>query len=75
MLSSRWPLVIAEGGQFVLSGGTSASAPIFASVIAAVNDARIAAHKSPVGFINPAVRLFLLAIDFNNTGLTDCLPV
>ena len=38
------------------SGGTSASAPIFAAVIAAVNDARIAQGKGTVGFINPAVR-------------------
>ena len=45
------------------SGGTSASAPIFAAVVAAVNDARLAAGKSPVGFINPAVRAPSL-IDF-----------
>ncbi len=36
-------------------GGTSASAPIFASLIAAINDARIAVGKGPVGWINPAV--------------------
>ena len=55
-LSLRWPIVVAENGKFSLSGGTSASAPIFASVIASVNDARIAAGKSTVGWINPAVR-------------------
>ncbi|KAI0707297.1 subtilisin-like protein [Earliella scabrosa] len=53
--ANGWPLIIAEGGQFVRSGGTSASAPIFAAVVAAVNDARLAAGKSPVGFINPAL--------------------
>ncbi|KAJ7203551.1 subtilisin-like protein [Mycena pura] len=53
--ANGWPLVIAEGGGFVQSGGTSASAPIFASVIAAVNDARLAAGKRTVGFINPAL--------------------
>lgn len=53
----RFPTIIAENGQFVRTGGTSASAPIFASFIAAINDARIAAGKGPVGFINPAVRL------------------
>ncbi|KAJ7199962.1 peptidase S8/S53 domain-containing protein, partial [Mycena pura] len=53
--ANGWPLVIAQGGEFVLSGGTSASAPIFASIIAAVNDARIAVGKGPVGFINPAL--------------------
>ncbi|KAF8169680.1 Pro-kumamolisin, activation domain-containing protein, partial [Mycena galopus ATCC 62051] len=50
----RYPLVIAEKGRFVHTGGTSASAPIFASLIAGVNDARLAEGKSPVGFINPA---------------------
>ncbi|KAF8212835.1 peptidase S8/S53 domain-containing protein [Mycena galopus ATCC 62051] len=53
--ANGWPLVIAEEGEFTLSGGTSTSAPIFASVIAAINDARIAAGKGPVGFINPAL--------------------
>jgi len=64
--ANGWPLVIAEGGKFVLSGGTSASAPIFASVIAAVNDARIAARKSPVGFINPALYSDAFAGTFND---------
>ena len=45
--------------NFTRVAGTSASAPIFASLIAAVNDARIAAGKTPVGWINPAVRLFV----------------
>ncbi|RDX57216.1 subtilisin-like protein [Lentinus brumalis] len=53
--ANGWPLVIAESGQFVKSGGTSASAPIFAAIVTAVNDARIAAGKSPVGWINPAL--------------------
>ncbi|KAJ6483985.1 subtilisin-like protein [Mycena sanguinolenta] len=64
--SNGWPLVIAESGRFVLSGGTSASAPIFASVIAAVNDARIAAGKSVVGFINPALYSDAFAGAFND---------
>ena len=41
------------------TGGTSASAPIVASFIAAINDARIAAGKGPVGWINPAVSPFV----------------
>ena len=45
------------GEQFSINGGTSASAPIFASLITAVNDARIAVGKKPVGWINPAVRV------------------
>lgn len=42
-------------GNFVVGGGTSASAPVVAALIAAVNDARIARGKGPVGWINPAV--------------------
>ncbi|KAJ7830284.1 subtilisin-like protein [Mycena leptocephala] len=64
--ANGWPLVIAEGGGFVHSGGTSASAPIFAAVIAAVNDARLAAGKSTVGFINPALYSPAFASAFND---------
>ncbi|KAH9945128.1 subtilisin-like protein [Epithele typhae] len=35
------------------TGATSASAPIFASFVAALNDARLAAGKSVVGWMNP----------------------
>ena len=35
--------------------GTSASAPIFASVINLINERRIAAGKGPVGFLNPVL--------------------
>ena len=48
--------MIAIDGNFTTSGGTSASAPIFASLIAAINDARISVGKGPVGWLNPAVR-------------------
>ncbi|KAJ7440062.1 subtilisin-like protein [Mycena galericulata] len=64
--ANGWPLVIAQNGEFVHSGGTSASAPIFASVIAAVNDARIAAGKRTVGFINPALYSHAFAGAFND---------
>ncbi|KAJ6454196.1 subtilisin-like protein [Mycena sanguinolenta] len=64
--ANGWPLVIAQDGGFVLSGGTSASAPIFASIVAAVNDVRIAAGKSPVGFINPALYSSALQGAFND---------
>lgn len=33
--------------------GTSASAPIFAGVVSLLNDARLNAGKSPLGFLNP----------------------
>lgn len=48
-----------------LSGGTSAAAPVFASVIALLNDARFRAGKKPLGFLNP----WLYAVGF--IGLTD----
>jgi len=34
-------------------GGTSASSPTFAGVIALVNDALITSGRSPLGFLNP----------------------
>ncbi|KAJ7875165.1 hypothetical protein B0H14DRAFT_2343353, partial [Mycena olivaceomarginata] len=55
--ANGYPIVIAEKDTFVHMGGTSASAPIFASLVAAVSDARIAAGKSPVGWINPAMSM------------------
>ncbi|PSS25469.1 hypothetical protein M430DRAFT_56216 [Amorphotheca resinae ATCC 22711] len=36
-------------------GGTSASAPIFASIITLINEKRLAAGKSTVGFVNPVL--------------------
>ncbi|TRM66566.1 peptidase S8/S53 domain-containing protein [Schizophyllum amplum] len=46
---------IVHQGQTGLIGGTSASSPIFASVISLINDQLIAAGKSPLGFLNPWV--------------------
>ena len=46
-------------GEFELVFGTSASSPVVGSMITLINDARIAAGKGPVGFINPAVRLHI----------------
>ncbi|KAI0738100.1 family S53 protease [Daedaleopsis nitida] len=56
-----FPDVSAQGVQYeiVLGGkvggvsGTSASSPLFASVISLVNDRLIAVGKSPLGFLNP----------------------
>ena len=42
-------------GAFTQFGGTSASSPIFASIVSRINDARLNAGKKPVGFINPAL--------------------
>ena len=44
-----------NGGNFTLSGGTSASTPIFAAVINRINEERINAGKGPIGFLNPSM--------------------
>ena len=36
-------------------GGTSASSPIFAGIVTLLNEARIAAGKGPIGFLNPTM--------------------
>ncbi|EIM87870.1 subtilisin-like protein [Stereum hirsutum FP-91666 SS1] len=54
-------------GSPTLIGGTSASSPTFAGVIALLNSARIDAGLSTLGFLNP----FLYSTGF--AGLTDIL--
>ncbi|KAK0186035.1 family S53 protease-like protein [Armillaria mellea] len=44
---------IVDGGQTGLVSGTSASSPIFASIISLINDRLIAAGKPALGFLNP----------------------
>ncbi|KAE9370890.1 subtilisin-like protein [Stipitochalara longipes BDJ] len=48
-------IVIYEQGGLTLEDGTSASAPIVASLISLINEERLAAGKSTVGFINPVL--------------------
>jgi tripeptidyl-peptidase-1 len=43
------------GGIPTFVGGTSASAPIFASIITLINEQRLAAGKKRVGFLNPTL--------------------
>lgn len=45
--------VIVWAGTVRTVGGTSASSPTFAAIIALVNDALLAAGKKPLGFLNP----------------------
>ncbi|OAA73082.1 Peptidase S8/S53, subtilisin/kexin/sedolisin [Akanthomyces lecanii RCEF 1005] len=47
-------LVVAQGNA-TLSGGTSMSAPIVASIFNRINDVRMNAGKGPIGFANPAL--------------------
>jgi len=48
-------VIIRTNGAWYLVGGTSASAPIFASMIARINDERLKSGKGPVGFLNPVL--------------------
>ena len=55
---------LAVDGKFHFIFGTSASAPVVASMITLINDARIAVGKNPVGFLNPTVRFsFISQVD------------
>ena len=44
---------IIQDGSSTPIGGTSAAAPSFSGMVALLNDARLAAGKSPLGFLNP----------------------
>ncbi|KAI0342432.1 subtilisin-like protein [Trametopsis cervina] len=48
-------VVAPVGGEFVIVSGTSAASPIVATLLSAVNDARLAIGKKPIGFINPVI--------------------
>ena len=48
-------LSIVYAGQDTLEGGTSASTPLWASIITLINQRRLAAGKSTVGFVNPVL--------------------
>jgi tripeptidyl-peptidase I len=47
--------VVGVDGEFELVFGTSCSSPVTGSFITMINDARLAAGKGPVGFINPSI--------------------
>ena len=46
------------GGQFFPVDGTSASAPFFAAFVTLMNDIRLLAGNSPLGFLNPLIYSF-----------------
>jgi tripeptidyl-peptidase-1 len=46
-------VLIFNMGAPTLIGGTSAAAPVFASILTRINDERLKAGKSTVGFVNP----------------------
>ena len=42
-------------GRPINVGGTSAASPVFAGLVALLNDARLAAGKGSLGFLNPLI--------------------
>ncbi|KAF7350746.1 Family S53 protease-like protein [Mycena sanguinolenta] len=61
-----WNFEIVSGGVTSLVGGTSASSPTFAGIIALINDRLVAAGKPVLGFLNP----FLYANEDSFTDIT-----
>lgn len=47
--------VVAVDGQFALVYGTSASSPTLGSILTLINEERLNAGKSSIGFINPVI--------------------
>ncbi|KAF8158796.1 family S53 protease-like protein [Mycena galopus ATCC 62051] len=50
-----WNFQMVAAATVVLEGGTSASSPTFASIIALINDRLVAAQKPVLGFLNPFI--------------------
>ncbi|KAI0367778.1 subtilisin-like protein [Pilatotrama ljubarskyi] len=64
--ANGFPTVTVIAANVSIVGGTSAATPIFGAILTAVNDARLAAGKSPVGFINPAIYSHMFAGAFHD---------
>jgi len=61
------PYCVRTGGRFAGVGGTSASCPVFAGVVAKLNEIRLGKGQSPLGFLNPW--LYQNADGFNDVKL------
>lgn len=61
--------VVVFNGQVGRIGGTSMSAPIIAAIFNRINEERIAKHKAPIGFANPA--LYANPSMFNDVTIGD----
>lgn len=48
-------IALFNAGEFGFEGGTSASTPIFASIVNRINEERLAKGKKTVGFMNPVL--------------------
>jgi tripeptidyl-peptidase-1 len=61
--------VVYQNGSWWLVGGTSLSSPVWGAVLTLVNEARLAAGKSTVGFIHPILvkSSLVFVVDRGNT--------
>ncbi|KXS94667.1 hypothetical protein AC578_4884 [Pseudocercospora eumusae] len=48
-------ITMVDKGKVVVSGGTSAAAPLFAAIISRINDERLLCGKRPIGFLNQII--------------------
>jgi tripeptidyl-peptidase-1 len=65
--------VVAVDGTLSLIYGTSASSPVFGSIITLINEERIKAGKTAVGFINPTIYANAAAFnDITSGGNQGC---
>ncbi|KAJ7473645.1 subtilisin-like protein [Mycena galericulata] len=69
-----WDLDMVFEGTTFTDGGTSFSSPIFASIIALINDRLVAAGKPVLGFLNPWIyansKAFTDITEGHNSGLS-----
>ncbi|KAH0829140.1 peptidase S8/S53 domain-containing protein [Lanmaoa asiatica] len=63
--------VVAVDGQFELVYGTSCSSPVSGAIFTMINDARLAASKSTIGFINPTIYSSTFTGAFNDITKGD----
>ncbi|KAJ4359194.1 Tripeptidyl-peptidase sed2 [Ascochyta clinopodiicola] len=66
---------VVDKGRQISVGGTSASAPVFASVVALLNNARLAAGQPALGFLNPWIysKGYQGLTDIKDGGSTGCI--
>ncbi len=58
-------VLIVSSGQIGPVDGTSCSAPIFSGMVSSMNEQRMKAGKSPLGYLNPL--LYKMVVDVPNT--------
>ncbi|KIL00881.1 hypothetical protein PAXRUDRAFT_29503 [Paxillus rubicundulus Ve08.2h10] len=63
--------VVAVDGQFELACGTSCSSLVSGGIFTMINDARLSAGKSTIGFINPTIYSASFAGLFNDITMGD----